>query len=233
MPLWLGLNISYRTLHYEQKLLGSANWVRQLRRTRRTGPWLVTPTPRTETHMSEIRNFAARLAIADKRFLINKRYIVRCVWWTNAAENANLINKPVCEGGEKRLWSANQTTSKIAPFGDRYRPCYPPCCRRRRRKWMWDLTPTLAYLIFLSGLFFPLIWGCRRHQELVRCQSHPADHRPALFAKFCGLLPLPKGVWVWVSRNVIAETFAATFRHWLERCKSVYVSTVTICTKKS
>ena len=65
------LNISYSTLHYEQKLFGIANWERQLKRLRRAGPRLVTPTPRTETetHMSEIRNFVAELAIAGKGFL--------------------------------------------------------------------------------------------------------------------------------------------------------------------
>ena len=46
-----------------------ANWERQLKRLRRAGPRLVTPTPRTEAHMSEIRNFAAQLAIAGKGFL--------------------------------------------------------------------------------------------------------------------------------------------------------------------
>ena len=62
------LNISYSTLHYEQKLLMSADWARQLSRARRAGPRLVTSTPRTGKRKSSIRNFAARLAIAGKGF---------------------------------------------------------------------------------------------------------------------------------------------------------------------
>ena len=37
-----------------------------------------------------------------QRFLRNKRDNVRCVWCTDAAENANLINNPACEVCEKR-----------------------------------------------------------------------------------------------------------------------------------
>ena len=69
--LFLGdrpLNISYCTPHYEQKLLVSADWARQMRRARRAGPRLVTPIPGTKTPKSDILNFAARLAIAGKDF---------------------------------------------------------------------------------------------------------------------------------------------------------------------
>ena len=68
-----------------------------------------------------------------------------------------------------------------------------------------DLVSALAYLIW-SDLIRTIFYTdlgleqysshkCRRRQELARRQRHPADPRPALFAKFCprGLLPLPKG----------------------------------------
>ena len=63
------LDVSYSTTHYVQKLLLSTDWARHLRRARRAGPRLVAPTPRTQTLISDIRNFAARFAIAGKGYL--------------------------------------------------------------------------------------------------------------------------------------------------------------------
>ena len=101
--------------------------------------------------------------------------------------------KHKCEGGKKCLWSADWTASNIATFADAVFVAVGNVVEKNGR----FTTRNLASALGLNDCTIRTILNtdlglgqcncphCRRLQELIRRQSHPADGGPALFAGFC------------------------------------------------